>query len=83
MISQTGLSGRFPVGLIGSAYRAGEVFVGPLRRRIAESSPEAEITAVGMAPVGGSLTLAARAAGRQEQLDFPGLAALIDAALEG
>ena len=83
VIAQTGLSGSFPVGLIGSAYRAGEVFVGPLRERIAESSPEAEIAQVEMAPVGGSLTLAARAAGRQQELDFAGLAGLIDAALAG
>jgi len=83
VIEQTELSGRFPVGLIGSAYRAGEVFVEPLRKRIAQSAPEAEIAPVGMAPVGGSLTLAARAAGRQEKLDFAGLGALIDAALKG
>jgi glucosamine kinase len=83
VIAQTGLSGRFPVGLIGSAYRAGEIFLGPLRRRIAENSPEAAIAPVEMAPVGGALTLAARAAGRQEKLDFPGLAGLIDTALKG
>lgn len=82
VIEQTGLRGRFPVGLIGSAYRAGEVFVGPLRERIARSAPEAEIAPVEMAPVGGALTLAARAAGRQEKLDFAGLAALIEGALE-
>jgi N-acetylglucosamine kinase-like BadF-type ATPase len=81
VIEHAGLTGSFPVGLIGSAYRAGEVFVGPLRRRIAESAPQARITRVEMAPVGGSLTLAARACGRQEALDFAGLGALIDGAL--
>ncbi len=81
VIEQAELTGSFPVGLIGSAYKAGEILVGPLRRRIAQSSPEAQITRVEMAPVGGSLTLAARAAGRQEKLDFDGLGALIDAAL--
>jgi len=83
VIAQTGLTGRFPVGLIGSAFRAGEVFLGPLRDRIAESSPEAQMTRVEMAPVGGSLTLAALAAGRQDKLDFRGLGGLIDAALAG
>ncbi len=81
VIEQAGLSGAFPVGLIGSAYRAGEIFVGPLRSRIARSAPEAEITRVEMAPVGGSLTLAARAAGREQQLDVSSLAGLIDEAL--
>jgi N-acetylglucosamine kinase-like BadF-type ATPase len=81
VIEQTGLTGAFPVGLIGSAYRAGEVFIGPLRRRVGESAPDALITRVEMAPVGGSLTLAAQAAGRHSELDFAGLGALIDGAL--
>jgi N-acetylglucosamine kinase-like BadF-type ATPase len=81
VIEHAGLTGSFPVGLIGSAYKAGEVFIGPLRRRISESSPEAQIRRVEMAPVGGSLTLAARAAGRQRELDFGALAGLIDSAL--
>jgi N-acetylglucosamine kinase-like BadF-type ATPase len=81
VIEHAGLTGSFPVGLIGSAYRAGEVFIAPLRRRVAASAPEARITRVEMAPVGGSLTLAARAAGRQAELDFGGLAQLIDGAL--
>jgi glucosamine kinase len=81
VIEQTGLSGSFPVGLIGSAYRAGEIFIGPLRASIAPIAPAAEITRVEMAPVGGSLILAARAAGREAQLDVAALAALIDAAL--
>ncbi len=83
VIEHAGLTGSFPVGLIGSAYKAGEVFIGPLRRRIAERSPDAQMTRVEMAPVGGSLTLAARAAGREGSLDFHGLAGLIDAALGG
>ncbi len=83
VIEQAGLSGRFPVGLIGSAYRAGAVFVEPLRGRISESAPEAAVATVEMAPVGGSLTLAARAAGRQAALDFASLGAMIDAALAG
>jgi glucosamine kinase len=81
VIAQVGLSGRFPVGLIGSAYRAGEIFIGPLRTRIQRSAPEAEITRVEMAPVGGSLTLAARAAGREAQLDVGALVGAIYDAL--
>ena len=83
VIEQTGLTGAFPVGLIGSAYRAGEVFISPLRARVARSAPEAEIRRVEMPPVGGSLTLAARAAGREEKLDLDRLPGLIDGALAG
>jgi N-acetylglucosamine kinase-like BadF-type ATPase len=81
VIAQTGLDGVFPVGLIGSAYKAGEVFLSPLRARVREAAPEADIAIVEMAPVGGSLLLAARAAGRDDAIDPNRVAALIDAAL--
>lgn len=80
VIGQAGLEGEFPVGLIGSAYKAGEVFLAPLRRRIAEAAPEARIAPVEMAPVGGSLLLAAKACGAAERIDADGLAALIERA---
>ncbi len=83
VIEQAGLEGAFPIGLIGSAYKAGEVFMGPLRRRIAEAAPDAEILQVEMAPVGGSLLLAAKACGRQERLDVQELTSLIEEALAG
>ena len=72
VIRQTGLSGGsgpFPVGLIGSAFKAGAVFVDPLVLVIHESAPAARVSVVEMAPVGGSLLLAARAAGRADTLD--------------
>jgi glucosamine kinase len=83
VIEQAGLQGSFPVGLIGSAYKAGEVLVAPLSRRIEEVAPQAEIAIVEMAPVGGSLLLAAKACGRQDLPAPPELSALIDAALAG
>jgi glucosamine kinase len=76
VIRQTGLEGEFPVGLIGSAYKAGAVFVDPLTREIHALAPRAHVTIAQMAPVGGSLLLAARACGAQaalEQLDLAGL----------
>lgn len=76
VVEQAGLTGSFPVGMIGSAYKAGEVFTGPLARYVAEGAPGAELLHVEMAPVGGSLLLAARACGCQESLaahDLPGL----------
>jgi N-acetylglucosamine kinase-like BadF-type ATPase len=81
VIERTGLSGAFPVGLIGSAFRAGEVFVGPLTRAIHDAAPAAEVAPVRMAPVGGSLLLALRACGHDGTVALDELAGLIDAAL--
>ena len=50
-------------GLIGSAFKAGAVFVEPLTRAIHACAPRARVSVVEMAPVGGSLLLAARACG--------------------
>jgi N-acetylglucosamine kinase-like BadF-type ATPase len=81
VIKQSGLSGSFPVGLIGSAFKAGTVFVEPLTKAVHEHAPDASVTPVEMAPVGGSLLLAARACGRPEELSAQDLAALLDAAI--
>jgi glucosamine kinase len=81
VITHTGLSGAFPVGLIGSAFRAGEVFVGPLTRAIHAVAPAADVFAVEMAPVGGSLLLAARACGLESAISVEDLARLLDSAL--
>jgi glucosamine kinase len=71
----------FPVGLIGSAYKAGAVFVEPLTRAVHELAPEARVAVVEMAPVGGSLLLAMRACGCEGALSAVELAGLIDEAL--
>jgi N-acetylglucosamine kinase-like BadF-type ATPase len=81
VVGQTGLTGSFPVGLIGSAFKAGEVFVQPLTRAIHEHSPQALVAPVAMAPVGGSLLLAARACGHADALSAERLSPLLDAAL--
>lgn len=81
VIRQTGLAGAFPVGLIGSAFRAGEVFVSPLTDAIHALAPEAHVFPVEMAPVGGSLLLAARACGLEGAISAEELAGLIDDAL--
>jgi glucosamine kinase len=81
VVSQTGLTGSFPVGLIGSAFKAGEVFVQPLTRAIHVHSPQALVAPVAMAPVGGSLLLAARACGHADALSAERLSPLLDAAL--
>jgi N-acetylglucosamine kinase-like BadF-type ATPase len=77
VIRETGLEGGFPVGLIGSAYKAGPVFVEPLTRAIHECAPHARVGTVEMAPVGGSLLLAARACGNEEAIAAAELAELI------
>ncbi len=90
VIGQTGLDGgesgggeEFPVGLIGSAFKAGAVFVEPLTRAIHACAPRAQVAKVEMAPVGGSLILAARACGAGERVETEELSKLIDAALSG
>ncbi len=80
VVTQTGLTGAFPVGLIGSAFKAGEVFVSPLTEIVHAIVPEAEIFPVEMAPVGGSLLLAARAAGCEGAIAVEELSRLIDGA---
>jgi glucosamine kinase len=77
VIRQTGLHGDFPVGLIGSAFRAGAVYVEPLTRVIHACAPEARVGVVEMAPVGGSLLLAARACGNGDAIGAEELTALI------
>jgi N-acetylglucosamine kinase-like BadF-type ATPase len=72
---------EFPVGLIGSAFKAGRVFVEPLTHAVHECAPHARVGPVELAPVGGSLLLAARACGNGEAIDVDELTRLIDQAL--
>jgi glucosamine kinase len=81
VIEQTGLTGEFPVGLIGSAFKAGALFVEPLAATVRRVAPEARVAVVEMAPVGGCLLLAARACGSEQSLDPVGLKLLLDAVL--
>jgi glucosamine kinase len=76
-------AGEFPVGLIGSAFKAGAVFVEPLTRAVHEQAPQARVRAVEMAPVGGSLLLAVRACGHAGEIAANDLTPLIDDALRG
>ena len=81
VIEHTNLDGEFRVGLIGSAFKAGALFVGPLEALVHERAPQAQIGVVEMAPVGGSLLLAARVCGHADALDAATLAQRLDAAL--
>ncbi len=78
VIEHAELAGAFPVGLIGSGFKAGEMFVGPLRDAILARAPQASIAPVLMAPVGGSLVLAARLCGRDGDLRLDELASLLE-----
>jgi glucosamine kinase len=79
----SGADGGFPVGLIGSSFKAGPVFVEPLTSAIHECAPNAQVATVEMAPVGGSLLLAARACGHGDAIESVELSRLIDDALAG
>jgi N-acetylglucosamine kinase-like BadF-type ATPase len=81
VIHETGLAGAFPVGLIGSAFKAGELFIAPLTRAVHGNAPEARVATAEMAPVGGSLLLAARACGCADALDRGTLGQLVEQAL--
>jgi N-acetylglucosamine kinase-like BadF-type ATPase len=83
-IGQTDLNADdepFPVGLIGSSYKAGAVFVEPLVAKIHAAAPSARVSVVDAAPVCGALRLAARACGCGLELSDDELATLIDGAL--
>ncbi|HEV2979929.1 MAG TPA: BadF/BadG/BcrA/BcrD ATPase family protein [Solirubrobacteraceae bacterium] len=70
VIERTGLAqggDPFPVGLIGSGFRAGPVFAQPLAVRVHEQAPQATVSVVDMSPVAGSLLLAAHACGHPLQ----------------
>lgn len=77
VVRQTALKDEFPVGLIGGGFKAGAVFVDPLAACIHELAPGARVATVSMAPVGGCLLLAARAAGRHGVLDAGELEVLL------
>lgn len=73
--------GPTEVTLIGSAFQAGQVFTGPLRERLRPVTGGADFSAPRLPAVGGSLWLAARAAGVEAHLDAGPLAASLDEAL--
>lgn len=70
----------FPVGLIGSAFKAGPMFVDPLTSAIHRVATAARVDTVEMAPVGGSLLLAGKACGAAEDLSARELSPLIERA---
>ena len=79
----TGLdeSDAFPLGLIGSVFKAGALFVDPLIAAVHETAPGARASVVEMAPVGGSLQLALRVCGCADVVPHERLQQLLDAAL--
>jgi N-acetylglucosamine kinase-like BadF-type ATPase len=79
-LDEASIEEGFPVGLIGSAFKAGAMFVGPLVSAVHESAPRARVSVVEMAPVAGSLLLAAHACGCS--LERAELSRLLDAALQ-
>jgi hypothetical protein len=74
-----GAEGDFPVGLIGSAFKAGALFVQPLVSTVRRVAPRARVSIVQMAPVVGSVLLAARAVGREQGAEPEELSALVTA----
>lgn len=73
--------GPTEVTLIGSNFRAGEVFLGPLRERLRLVLGDRDFSVPRLPPVGGSLWLASRAAGAETRLRAGDVAAALDLAL--
>ncbi|HEY2216829.1 MAG TPA: BadF/BadG/BcrA/BcrD ATPase family protein, partial [Solirubrobacteraceae bacterium] len=80
---ETGLmhASSFPLGLIGSVFKAGDLFAEPLAAAVHASAPGAQLAVVEMAAVGGSLQLALRACGCFDELTTAQLHELLDDAL--
>jgi N-acetylglucosamine kinase-like BadF-type ATPase len=73
--------GPADVTLIGSNFRAGEVFLGPLRERLRPVLGDRDFSVPRLPPVGGSLWLASRAAGAETRLRAGDVVAALDTAL--
>jgi glucosamine kinase len=73
--------GPADVTLIGSNFRAGEVFLGPLRERLRPVLGDRDFSVPRLPPVGGSLWLASRAAGAETRLRPDDVAAALETAL--
>ncbi len=73
--------GPADVTLIGSNFRAGEVFLGPLRERLRPVLGDRDFSVPRLPPVGGALWLASRAAGAETRLRADDVVAALNAAL--
>jgi len=81
VIEHTGLAGQeFPLGLIGSVFHSGEVFTRPLREEVAKIAPGAHIALAAAPPAAGSVLLAARVAGRSDDVELGQVEQLLTAA---
>ncbi len=69
--------GPAEVTLIGSNFRAGEVFIGPLREHLRHVTGGQDFAAPTLPAVGGSIWLAGRAARAEQWLDAQALAAAL------
>lgn len=84
VIRETGLGAEkesFPVGLIGSAFHAGEVFVGPLRECVGKATANAVVDIVDTPPVAGSLMLAAHGCASGASVSASALAPALERAV--
>jgi glucosamine kinase len=80
--ARLGFSTTAEVTLVGSTFRAGEVFMSWLRKELGHVTGSSGFSEPKLPPVGGSLWLAARAAGAEQTLSYPGFARRLDAALQ-
>jgi N-acetylglucosamine kinase-like BadF-type ATPase len=71
VIKKLGLTGSFPVALVGGTFRSGPLFLEAFTEVVHAANPEAHLARPRVPPVGGAVLLAARAAGIESMLDMP------------
>ncbi|MFZ4515090.1 MAG: BadF/BadG/BcrA/BcrD ATPase family protein [Acidimicrobiia bacterium] len=81
VIRHTGLTGAFPLGLIGSNWKAGALLRDPFEAEVRVVAPDALLRIPDMPPAGGSLIVAAMAAGARDRLDTAKLPAMFRAVM--
>lgn len=80
VIRHTGLTGTFPLGLIGSNWKAGELLRSPFEAAVRTVAPDAVLRVPEMPPAGGSLIVAAMAAGERERINTAQLPSMFNVA---
>jgi glucosamine kinase len=70
VIDRLGLTGEFPVALVGSTFRSGEPLLSSFSEPVRTLNPRVRIVIPSIPPVGGALFLAARAVGCDQDLDL-------------
>ncbi|CAI7974288.1 glucosamine kinase [Frankia sp. Hr75.2] len=73
VIDRLGLTGEFPVSLVGGTFNSGPPFLDAFTARVTTASPGARLVRPRMSPAAGAVLLAARLAGTEQLVDWAGI----------